>query len=433
MINNDEYDSLQDIIDELRSFVDSPNFNIDNSISAKTRKHNSKLHDNYRTSLFASINILEQIDDINEMLEKLYSLQKMDSQAKKENKFAQKAAIKIDNLKSELEKKRSKLIDQFKKSIQETKKKATTAMAAGAYDRDFIWKGILTTIHHMSKWYRVPFVPRFDEPRNFDHERKEKEIDSYGSSRSSVVDNYQKQLDTLSKMLIYDKSKIAKNISGEILEIKEALPPSGVITITESILDKLRGSKQLLLDLEDIKSLVGGTHFPLEYKDQIEKICDMLRSAIEEEKEKISKLDGKLSNLAQNVQMAQSALSTYSGILTENSRLEGEQQRIEDRTHGYYEENERLKESAEKHSKKFHEIQVKRPEEREFNEDLEMYRAREAEKEALEKIEANKKYMDERMREKPTTSLPSQYVHMKRKLRKLSEFKKSVRSEGVKL
>ena len=230
----------------------------------------------------------------------------------------------------------------------------------------------------------------------------------------------------MSVFRIYSEKKnveLQREIKKEVAAIEKALPPK-VIAISAEALDKLRASDQLQLDLETIKSLITNPSLTdkkySKYNEKINEITTLLDGALKIESDKSKELQEKRDNISSKMEYAEKAVRTYDEILTNNQGLQQDKIHIRNGEYSLQEENERLESDAKKAVADAHAIESKAERYQEWDDGLKKDELYERARNDRENIKENEATMDEKLAQSAVTTLPPEYVDMKKKLQSMS-------------
>ena len=427
-----KYDSLIDYSIELRKSIEKVDTVI---LWSKPPKQMGSL----KVTLRGISEIFENIKKVQELREKMRKFPSMDNEAKQENKSARKAADQISSIREELAESFSKMRDEFSKQMKIAGKQCREVSSSITDKRDKeTFKSSCKNFERMAyeaeyEKNRIPFVEmqsteeRIQDPLRREHKEKENEINNTTNFKLEDNDKLEVALSELTTILaLTPTNNLSKEIRSEVAQIRKVLPPK-TMSITKENLEKLRHSSHLLLDLDQISDILKTT-YSFDGKDgrlqkinkRLENLKTLLSQAIKEEKENRADIRQEQDNLQSKVDYATEAVKTYGDILDGNQRLEQEQIRISNETHGLNAENERLKADEKKASEEMHEIQKKPVDRQDWKDQLKVDQLHERAKNDREMIKDNETYMADKMYEKPVVTLPPEYTNMKKKLQSMS-------------
>lgn len=382
------------------------------------------------------IDNLKELQKINAEMQKMPSL---DTEALKNNRSARKADDQISSIKSDLHNSYSRLKDEFFKQIEIAGKQCREVGRAiqdkdekarfNSASRDFE----LMAFEAKTEKFRIPFNEKDEMARlkqdqvKREHEENEKQIDNISNFEMQDADKLEQALGSLTTILaMVPKDDLSNEVRSEVAQIKKVLPPK-MVSINKENLEKLRHSSHLILDLEQISEILKTTHAFRGNDGKLRKIADrledlkpLIEQALRNERTNNQDIKQEQDNLQSKFDYATDAVKTYGNILGGNERLEQEQIRIDNGTHGFHKENERLEIDAKKANEEMHKIQEKPLYTQNWQESLRVEQLHERAKEDQEKIKENEKYMSEKMGERPVVTLPPEYTDMKKKLQNMS-------------
>ena len=429
---NSKYSSLIDYSMELRNSIKK----VDNVILwSKPPKQMGS----FKVTLQSISDIFDNIKKVQELQGKMKKLPTMDTEAKQENRSARKAADQISSIKSELSDIYSKLQDEFSKQMKIAGKQCREVgrLITDKKDKEQFKSSCrdfeLMAYEAEYEKHRIPFVEkqtteeRIQDPIRREHKEKEEKINRLSELKLENNDKLELALSELTTVLaLTPTDSLSNEVKSEVAQIRKVLPPK-TMSITKENLEKLRHSSHLLLDLEQISDILKTT-YGFNGKDgrlqkinkRLENLKTLLAQAIKEEQANRAGVKQEQDNLQRKVDYATDAVKTYGDILDGNQRLEQEQIRIGNETHGLYAETERLKADEKKVSKEMHEIQKKPVDRQDWKDGLKVDQLHERAKNDREMIKDNETYMVDKMYEKPVFTLPPEYTNMKKKLQSMS-------------
>lgn len=429
---NSKYDSLVDYSAKLRNSINKA----DNVILwLKPPKQMGS----FKVTLQSISDIFDNIKKVQELQEKMKKLPIMDTEAKQENRSARKAADHIGSIKSELSDIYSKLQDEFSKQMKIAGKQCreVARLITDKKDKEQFKSSCrdfeLMAYEAEHEKNRIPFVVKrsteeiIQDSERKKHVEKEAEINNAANFELENSDKLEKALSELTTILaITPTDSLSNEVRSEVAQIRKVLPPK-TMAITKESLEKLRHSSHLILDLEQISDILkttygfNGKNGKLQkINKRLEALRTLLAQAIKEERANKEGIKQEHDNLQRKVDYATDAVKTYGDILDGNQRLEQEQIRIDNETHGLYAENKRLKADEKKASEEMHEIQKKPISRQDWQDELKINQLYEHAKKDREMIKDNETYMADKMQERPVLTLPPEYTNMKKKLQSMS-------------
>lgn len=392
--------------------------------------------------------IINNIKEIQKMLEEMRKLATLDSEAKKDNKSARKVADQISSIRAELSQSYARLKDEFFKQIDLAGKQCREVSRAikdkeekarfNEASRDFE----LMVYEARTEKFRIPLNEKDDltqlkqNQARREHEDKEKQIDSITNFELQGTDKLESALSALTKILATTPTDdLSKEVRKEVAQIKKVLPPKTIV-ISKDSLERLRHSSHLLLDLEQISEIMKTTRRFMgsdgklqKINKQLEELRSLLEQAIKEERERSMDIKKERDDIQNKVDYATEAVKTYGDILSNNDRIEREQQQIRDNSHIIYDENELYRKDIKKANQERNEILMKPTPKITDEESLKAYHLLERERKDEKAIESNNKYMSNKMYDQPKRVLPPEYTNMKNKLKNMSSLYKINNSE----
>lgn len=442
MNNTPKYTSLTDyslqISREVRNF--------DSILFSKPPKQMGS----FSVSLKELENTLDNIKKAQEMLEQMKKMTPLDVVAKKENKSARKAGELISDIRTELKSSISRLQEQYFKQLETCYKQYTDVSRAikdpddkkrFSGDRTMKFRLMMNEGKH-----QIPFINPDElgsvrtQQAKSEHKEKEEQIDRISSLEQDDANKLEEALSALTVILAMNPiNDLSKDVRKEVAEIKKALPPK-TITIAKESLEKLRHSSHLLLDLEQISEIMETTHRFMgsdgklqKINKQLEALQPLLQAAIKEEKERHEDIKKEHDEIQSKVDYATDAVKTYGTIIDGNSKLEQEQIRIQNNTHGLQAENERLRKDEKRSYADARELETKDERFKEWDDGLKADRLYEQARQDSGLIKENEAYMADKMKQKPVTSLPLEYTEMKKRLKNVSSLYQMNMAESQKL
>lgn len=406
-------------------------------------KKTKKSFQSFKLSCSSLTQILDNISAIDENLKKIRSLEKLDKEGLKENKSAIKFSDKLNSIESKLYFERAKQVESFYKQLELCKNQlislknriekesAKDDIKAITENFNYISYNALslgTDIHiKLPKLSEIIARERNIEHRNhLDTEKKVEEVSSIGFGS---IDGYEQALTRLNTTLMVSEDVLVDEIKKETCEIKTVLSPR-VISVSKSVLNRLRNSSQLKLDLEQINNVFDTIYGFTASKGNLRKIDDelkalapILRKAIKEEEIRNAELSSKQSSIVNQFESAKNAVNYYKSSLDKNSSITREQEKISTNTHELNVENRKLLEDAiraEEDSKKADKFfrENFRPEP--FDISARAEQLREESRQYYNQIAENEKKLDAIKDIKTAKSLPDSYKRMKKKLEEMS-------------
>ncbi len=434
------YDSLLGYEATLRGTVE----NFDHVyLSGKASKQLGTLKLGLRELLGILDNITKLIE-VNNMFVKTMPFEPLQKELE-ENKSAKKAIEEINDLRKNINGDIEKLQERFFKQTEYCLKLNDNVLAhipsGKEYDnerqnyesvaREFETIGR----HSLMNKGSVPFEQEImsvtaENEAKPEYEAKKAQIDEAYDLKKEEDISFEQALNalaiTLKNPAIYSEKKnveLQREIKKEVAAIEKALPPK-VIAISAEALDKLRASDQLQLDLETIKSLITNPSLTdkkySKYNEKINEITTLLDGALKIESDKSKELQEKRDNISSKMEYAEKAVRTYDEILTNNQGLQQDKIHIRNGEYSLQEENERLESDAKKAVADAHAIESKAERYQEWDDGLKKDELYERARNDRENIKENEATMDEKLAQSAVTTLPPEYVDMKKKLQSMS-------------
>lgn len=424
MNNYGQYESLSDYSSQLNQSIKS----IEHALWYKKPKQMGSL----MVTLQNLQNTLYNIIQVQNMMNQFAKLPTMDSKAKRDNKYARKASDEIISINQELAKIYLKLKKDLFKQFEVAKnqyydvihviKDPEERKRFEEASNDFRRMAYEAKSHAS----RIPFNKKgfslIDEKEQArtEHSIEERKLNERIKFQKDKSESLTSALNTLTSILaLSDSDSLVSEVRKEVAQIKKAVPPK-TLSVTKDLLEYLRHSSHLLLDLEQISEIMGTTYSFCgkngklkKLKKRLKNLKPLLERAITEENERKQELNQTQNAVQNKIDYATRAVNVYSDMLDKNNRLQQEQNKILYRTHHLYGVNEELEEDA---AKATAEAQTSSTRSEELYE-----RARKD----IEAIKENEAYMDRKMNQSKVTTLPSDYTRMKKRLDDMSALHES--------
>src|SRR5574344_1338731 len=259
----------------------------------------------FQTSCNELLDTLNNIIELDNVINNFKKFETLDADGLKNNKFAAKFKDKKSSFYTELRSNRKEMEDKFYKQMEIYSKQnkyicdAENVFSKGfsASDRKKYWE-MSNDLRHMLNEDKVNIPIERKEPASFTNATSH---DSHLNEADKIKEN--------------TKFKI------EVAEIKKALPPK-VISASKDVINKLKNSQNLSIDLEQINDVMhttrsfSGEDGKLQKLNQkFEELSALLSAAIEEERKNTNSLadDSKINQT--KVEYATKAVDTYSAKL----------------------------------------------------------------------------------------------------------------------
>lgn len=393
----------------------------------------------FNVTLQSINNLMHNIKETLKMQGNMKKLAVIDPVAKKDNKNARKAADQINSIKSEVNQNLSRLKEEYFKQLELAGKQCREVESAIKDKED------RTRFHDASRSFLlmvyeaktnkniIPFtesdpLSKFKQAESIsEHKDKEEQLNGISDFNIEDADKLEKALESLTTILNENPAdKLAKDIKREVVQIKNALPPK-TVAISKEGLEQIKKSSQLLLDLEQVSSVISSAQGFLgsdskmqKINKQLDTLKPLLVKAIDEEQERYRDAKKQQANIQGKIDYATKAVETYGNILDGNARLGQEQIRIGNKTHPLYAENDRLKEQERKAIEDAKEIEAKPVDRRVLGDDKIVDELYEQARNNRETIRQNEEYMKGKSEEVVVTQLPPEYTDMKKRLQGVS-------------
>lgn len=406
-------------------------------------KKTKKSFQSFKVSCRSLTQTLDNISAIDDNLKKIRSLEKLDKEGLKENKSAIKFSDKLNSIESKLYFERAKQVELFYKQLELCKNQlrslknriekesAKDDIKAITENFNYISYNALslgTDIH-----IQLPKLSEIIErERNFEHRKHmndEKEAEMISNIGFESIEGYEQALTRLNTTLMVSEDVLANEIKKETCEIKRVLSPR-VISASKAVLNRLRNSSQLKLDLEQINNVFDTIYGFTASKGTLRKIDDelkslapILRDAIREEEARNAELASKQSSIVGQFESARNAVNYYKSSLDKNSRITHEQEKISTNTHELNIDNRELLEKAIRAEEDANKADIFfrqnfRPEPLETSARAE--KLREESRQYYKQIDVNEQKLDAIKDMRTAKSLPDIYIKMKKKLEQMS-------------
>lgn len=427
-MNNSKYRSLSDYATKLRSSINKFDTMV---VTDKMPKQMGSL----KITLKTIECLLDNIIEIKDMIEKIRKVPELDSIALKDNGSAKKAFSELGSLKSDLNYEFEKQKEEFLKQMEIAQKQCRDVSHHIKGDGYKTFTSTSRDFEIMAMNAKTDIVPIFrvdsatliQDSSQRKHIEEEKQIDSLSISEKNEFDKLHEAFQMLSATMITTKnSEIKEEIKKEIDGINKVLSPK-VISVSKDGLEKLRHSKHLVLDLENIQEVMGNTHRLAgsdgklqKINKRLEKLVTLIAKALEEERKNEKSYEQEKDRNVGRAEFATQAVNEYKNILNHNERLEIEQTQLRDNTHLIYDENERLQKGADQKRDKIKEMKELPKTYGRYEDVLEMEKLERKAQEEEILIEKNKEAIVDKMYEQNISVLPPEYTNMKKKLQSMS-------------
>ena len=235
-------------------------------------------------------NLMHNIKETLKMQGNMKKLAVIDPIAKKDNKSAKKAADQINSIKSEVNQNLSRLKEEYFKQLELAGKQCREVESAIKDKED------RTRFHDASRSFLmmvyesktnkniIPFtetdpLSKFKQVEAIsEHKDKEEQLNGISDFNIEDADKLEKALESLTTILNENPAdKLARDIKREVVQIKNALPPK-TVAISKEGLEQIKKSSQLLLDLEQVSSVISSTQGFLGSDSRMQKINKQLDS-----------------------------------------------------------------------------------------------------------------------------------------------------------
>ena len=299
----------------------------------------------FKVTLKNILVIFNNIKEIQKMRDEMMNLTTLDFEAIKDNKAAKKVANQINLINQELNQNYERLEKEFFKQLDVAGKQLREVAHAiknlderirfDEESKDFR----LIVYESRTAKFRIPLneadnlIMLNQNQSRIKHEDEEKQIDDITDIKMQDVNKLEKALSVLTKNLtMHMTDNLSKEVIKEVASIKKVLPPK-TIAIASDSLERLRHSSHLLLDLEQVNEILDTVH-RFSGNDgklkvinkQLESLKPLLEQAIQEEKEKNSRIKQSYDDMQTKIDYATGAVETYSDILVENGKTENNHQ-----------------------------------------------------------------------------------------------------------
>lgn len=427
-MNNSKYRSLSDYAIKLRSSINKFDTIV---VTDKLPKQMGS----FKITLKTIECLLDNIIELKDMIKKIRKVPELDSVALKDNGSAKKAFSEIKSIKSDLnyefEKQKEELLKQMEIAQKQCRDvcrhiKGDDRKAFTSASRDFEIMA-MNARTDIVPIVRVDSTALVQDSSQRKHIEEEERIDSISVSEKNEFDKLHEALQMLSATMISTKnSEIKEEIKKEVDGINKVISPKA-ISVSKDGLEKLRHSKHLVLDLENMQEVMGNTHRLTgsdgklqKINKRLEKIVALTAKALEEERKNEKSYEQEKDRNVGRAEFATQAVNEYKGILNHNERLEIEQTQLRDNTHLIYDENERLQERADQKRDKIKEMKELPKTYGRYEDVLEMEKLERKAQEEEALIEKNREAIVDKMYEQNISVLPPEYTNMKKKLQSMS-------------
>jgi len=260
-----------------------------------------------------------------------------------------------------------------------------------------------------------------------EHRSEEDKIDASYEFKKEETNDLEQALNEINLVLQRTAGdKLWRQVRKEVEQIKKVFPPKTVI-VSKEILEKLRHSEQLVLDLEKINELLK-TNFCFNGKDgkliKINKKLDILEklvsNVLKNEREKSMQIRSEYDDIQERKDFATQAVNTYSKILSGNAQLEQEKIQINNGNHTLAKENERLKNDERRSLEEIDVIRNIPMDDRTMQQTYRLESLNKKVDQDREFMRNNNQYMSDKLEEEKVTELPLEYTQMKEKLKNMS-------------
>src|SRR5574344_162513 len=290
----------------------------------------------FQTSCNELLDTLNNIIELDNVINNFKKFETLDADGLKNNKSAAKFKDKKSSFYTELLSNRKEMEDKFYKQMEIYSKQnkyicdAENVFSKGfsASDRKKYWE-MSNDLRHMLNEDKVNIPIERKEPESFTNATSH---DSHLNEADKIEENTKfkmEQLDRLEesynglKLAIeeHPSKELLGDVKKEVAEIKKALPPK-VISASKDVINKLKNSQNLSIDLEQINDVMhttrsfSGEDGKLQKLNQkYEELSALLSAAIEEERKNTNSLadDSKINQT--KVEYATKAVDTYSAKL----------------------------------------------------------------------------------------------------------------------
>lgn len=290
----------------------------------------------FQTSCNELLDTLNNIIELDNVINNFKKFETLDADGLKNNKSAAKFKDKKSSFYTELRSNRKEMEDKFYKQMEIYSKQnkyicdAENVFSKGfsASDRKKYWE-MSNDLRHMLNEDKVNIPIERKEPESFTNATSH---DSHLNEADKIEENTKfkmEQLDRLEesynglKLAIeeHPSKELLGDVKKEVAEIKKALPPK-VISASKDVINKLKNSQNLSIDLEQINDVMhttrsfSGEDGKLQKLNQkFEELSTLLSAAIEEERKNTNSLadDSKINQT--KVEYATKAVDTYSAKL----------------------------------------------------------------------------------------------------------------------
>lgn len=283
------------------------------------------------------LSTFNSISEVESMLEKFRKLPTLDIIAIKDNKNALKAKKQIIQIRSLLKKQ----LDRLKKKFDKCRKNCYeqySVISKSIDDRDDFRKFREDTFDFRFMMYENEKEIPYDRVNDLgyldilqtkkEHVEEEATINNYYKLESDRVKEFEESLKTLFGVLAeYPKNDLHDQINDERIAIRKAVSPK-VISITKDNLESLRHSEQLQLDLDDISEIfktmsefTNNDRYLQNINKMIAQLPQLLRAALEEEREKETRIKSGISVTKNQIGYSKEAIGSYVSTMMQGDKI----------------------------------------------------------------------------------------------------------------
>ncbi|MBE6149810.1 MAG: hypothetical protein E7170_03715 [Firmicutes bacterium] len=391
-------------------------------------------------SFKSSINLLRiqlsNIEEVREILDKIQMMPYLDAFAKKDSKDARKVSEAISDIRRDLYNNFDRMQNEYIKQLEVCHRQYMEVSKAITNKEDkerFTNEKAIEFRIMMHETNNIPFNKSDDfseyniSKAHSEHRSEEDKIDASYEFKKEETNDLEQALNEINLVLQRTAGdKLWRQVRKEVEQIKKVFPPKTVI-VSKEILEKLRHSEQLVLDLEKINELLK-TNFCFNGKDgkliKINKKLDILEklvsNVLKNEREKSMQIRSEYDDIQERKDFATQAVNTYSKILSGNAQLEQEKIQINNGNHTLAKENERLKNDERRSLEEIDVIRNIPMDDRTMQQTYRLESLNKKVDQDREFMRNNNQYMSDKLEEEKVTELPLEYTQMKEKLKNMS-------------
>lgn len=383
--------------------------------------------------------IMENLREVQRLIDNMRLLPSLDSVAKKDNKFASRAAEQMMAIRENLAKSYESLQEDFFKTISLAGEQCNIVKSSIKDEKDKerfadkVKPFQMMVFEAKTNSGRIPFYTRdylaqYRQKAAYqEHRQDEKVINSALNNEINDTKVYEDALNKLTQILaVSPHDRLSNDIRKEVSSISKVLSPK-TISIAKEGLDKLRHSSQLIADLDKISETLSTTYSFAGSKGglskidkQIAELKNLVSQALTEERN--NNQDIKKDNDASRakIDLAAEALQAYGNILRNNNKVAEDKVLVGNGNHELVAENKRLEEDRRNSLEEARNIRMVNGADLQDKDAREAQRLDQVAARDREMINQNNKEMAAIMNSSQTLVLPEKYKEMKKKLQNAS-------------